>query len=95
MYKCNDCKSTFENCHTVIDDNSEKWYVCPNCRSTDFDEAKRCEECGDFFVDSRENETCEECLKELQYRFSDLLHQNFTERQIRALNIIYEGKDLK
>ena len=40
MFKCNNCKATFEQYDTILDTNQEKWYVCPYCRGTDFDELR-------------------------------------------------------
>ena len=95
MYKCNSCKATFAEYATITEKNGEKWYVCPCCRETDFDEAKKCEYCGNYFVESRDDVTCEDCLTEIQTRFSNMLHNNFTEHELKLLNIIYDGKDLK
>lgn len=41
MYKCNNCKATFEQYETITDTNQEEWHVCPYCRGTDFDEVKK------------------------------------------------------
>lgn len=41
MFKCNNCKATFEHYDTITEQSGEKWYVCPFCRGTDFDEVKK------------------------------------------------------
>ena len=38
----------------------ETWAVCPHCESTDFDEAVKCEKCGEF-VAELENGLCDIC----------------------------------
>ena len=95
MYKCNNCKATFEQYETITESNGEKWYVCPHCRGTDFDEAKKCEYCGNYFVESRDDVTCENCLDEVKTRFSNMLNNNFTEHEKKLLNIIYDGRNLE
>lgn len=41
MYKCNDCSREFEEYDTFRENSGEKWYVCPYCRGTDFDEIQQ------------------------------------------------------
>ena len=91
MFKCNNCGAEFEE-FDVINDNGEKWNVCPCCRGTEFDEAKKCEYCGNWFLESRVNEICEDCIDEIEVRFSKTLHNNFTEFERGVLNVIYDGR---
>ncbi len=94
MYKCKNCNTEFEH-YDTIDDNGEKWDVCPVCRGADFDEAAKCEYCGKYFMESRMDVLCKDCLDELQIKFSNMLHSNFTEYEIKALNAIYDGRNLE
>lgn len=102
MFICEDCGETFLEPSISYDTVPYgDGYVkgpgqasCPYCHGN-FEEGKKCEHCGNYFLESRMNEICEDCLDELQTRFSNMLHNNFTEYEIKALNTIYEGKDLK
>lgn len=49
MYKCSNCNAEFEK-PDIIDDNGEKWNVCPSCRGADFDEVRQRSECDKFLV---------------------------------------------
>ena len=40
MYKCGNCNAEFEQ-YDIINDNYEKWHVCPYCRGAEFTELKR------------------------------------------------------
>lgn len=40
MYICNNCNREFENYDVVKESHGEKFYVCPFCRDTDFDEVR-------------------------------------------------------
>lgn len=35
---------------------------CPNCGSEDYEEAKRCTVCGEWFIPKCVEEVCEECV---------------------------------
>lgn len=95
MYICGDCGARFENYKKTVEAYGEKWYVCPNCESTDITEARRCEYCSCDFFESRIEELCDDCVDELRKKFSRLLHADFTEYEIKALNIIYDGERLE
>jgi len=71
MYICNDCGEVFEDCKVVYEPHPygmgsayEKWYLCPHCDSTDIDEAKECERCGEYFADLRKG-LCDCCYDEM------------------------------
>lgn len=40
MYRCNNCKASFEHYDTVIEDTGERWYVCPYCKEPGFNEKR-------------------------------------------------------
>lgn len=55
MYICECCENTFEEPKTIEEPHpygmgyaTEKWAVCPHCESTNFDEAVKCERCGEY-----------------------------------------------
>lgn len=41
MYRCNNCRRDFEQYDTIKEASGERWYVCPYCRGTDFDEIQQ------------------------------------------------------
>lgn len=95
MYKCNNCNATFER-FDVVDDNGEKWHVCPYCKKTEFDEAKEiCELCGDYYLESRHTGVCESCINIIAARFQELFHEKFTPFERSIINSVYEGRNLE
>lgn len=40
MYKCDNCRSIFENPNTDKEPSGEKWNICPFCDSADISELK-------------------------------------------------------
>ena len=71
MYICNYCGETFEDCKIIEEHHPygsttaiENWYVCPYCNDTDFEEAQRCERCGEFVADLQEG-LCDICHSEV------------------------------
>lgn len=103
MYKCLDCGEEFLEprvCHETVpygggEAELPEYFCCPFCGGA-YKEEKQCEYCGKFFLEdeSRMDVMCEECLDELKERFSALLHNNFTPYEIKALNTIFDGRDL-
>ena len=71
MYKCNDCEREFETPRVETDSHwspygyeEEGYGVCPHCGSEDYEEAEKCEECGEWFTkDEMHGCYCKECLK--------------------------------
>ena len=76
MYKCNICKTIFDEpesrkiCLEVeygvasLFDNMNYAYisVCPVCDSNDFEEVEQCLKCGGYYNKYKiENDICEEC----------------------------------
>ena len=41
----------------------EVYYRCPNCHNDEFEEAKMCKLCGEYFYDEDNIGVCEECLE--------------------------------
>lgn len=101
MFKCNDCGIRFDSLRIYIEQHGlstppyEERAECPNCGSTDYEEVNGCRYCGDDTDDSRVDDICEDCLKEIELRFSEMLNRYFDETEIKALNIIFDGRDLK
>ena len=71
MYICNDCGAVFEECKVEYEFHpygsgtaKEEWWYCPNCDSADFEEAKECKRCGEYFV-SLTDGLCDLCYEEV------------------------------
>ena len=65
--------------------------VCPSCGSSDIEVGISCPLCGRFTTDFY----CADCENNLRERFSELLKSNFTPEEIKALNEIFDGKELE
>ena len=73
MFICRDCGSKFEDPKRVKESRGEFWgapayedcWYCPECGSDDYDEAKECGVCGQWFLPDGCEETCEECIDNL------------------------------
>lgn len=67
MYWCTDCQSLFDESEMEVEELShdseiepgETLCKCPNCGSDDFEEADRCECCGEYIRPGRT--LCEDC----------------------------------
>ncbi len=94
MFKCENCKAEFEKPDIIVDDGG-KWEVCPRCRGTDFYEAKLCELCGDWYVESQHGGVCQSCINIIAARFEELFHSNFTPFERSVINTIYDGRNLE
>ena len=65
--------------------------VCPSCGSEEIESGYACSLCGRYAAD----EICDDCADNLRERFHALLEENFTPAEIKALNVIYDGKDIE
>lgn len=65
--------------------------VCPSCGSSEIDVGTSCPLCGSFTTDAY----CGYCARDLRDRFHEFLICNFDEEEIKALNVIFDGKELK
>ena len=65
--------------------------VCPSCGSSEIDIGISCPLCGRFTTDAY----CGDCENNLRERFHELLISNFSAEEIKALNEIYDGKDIE
>lgn len=65
--------------------------VCPSCGSSEIEVGISCPLCGRFTTDAY----CGDCENNLRERFSELLKSNFTPEEIKALNEIFDGKELE
>ena len=67
MYICNNCEAVFETPAVHEEQHpygmtyaTEYWSVCPHCGDTDFDEAKKCDRCGEYVAELEEG-LCDCC----------------------------------
>lgn len=65
--------------------------VCPSCGSSDIEVGISCPLCGRY----AKRAYCGDCENNLRERFSELLKSNFTPEEIKALNNIFDGKELE
>lgn len=74
MFKCRDCKNIFREPREIIGGYvGERLAECPYCGRTDFDEAKRCDECGEWFLlEELNGGYCNECLS-MKVNFDNVL----------------------
>jgi DNA-directed RNA polymerase subunit RPC12/RpoP len=69
MYKCVDCGRVFEESEFLawVEPHGETMIGCPNCRG-DFDEAFKCELCGEVYSASELIEgVCDSCINEYKH----------------------------
>ena len=95
MYKCTDCGANFDKPNVIKEDFGERWNVCPECGAVEFTEALQCKGCAEFFIEDRSKSFCDDCLEELRLRFSSVLHNNFSDDEVEALNVIFDGRNLE
>lgn len=67
MYICLHCGHSFDEPHNRYNrrwsDSDDSAAYCPNCGSEDFEEAEKCEKCGEWHIaDKVSNGICENCL---------------------------------
>lgn len=94
-YKCSDCGADFimpkfvhyTNCR----DPQMTLATCPDCASSEIMCGISCPLCGRFTTDFY----CTDCAQNLRERFHALLTCNFSAEEIKALNEIYDGKDIE
>lgn len=72
MYICTECERTFtepggyEEHHPYgMGYASESFDCCPYCDSTEFEEATRCERCGEWVIEVDDNGYCGLCAEEM------------------------------
>lgn len=71
MFICFDCEQIFEEGKTVYERHpygmgyaEEKWWVCPCCSSSNIDEAKKCEHCGEWVAETKDG-LCDICWDDM------------------------------
>lgn len=105
MYICDECGETFEEPKTYCEDRGEFWgqpcreeiSVSPCCEG-DYSEAGTCELCGEYYNEETAKEynlCCDDCAESLENKFKKILHENFTEYEIKVINSIYDGRDIE
>lgn len=102
MYRCLECGHLFEEgegkkveetlgeCHGTS--ATETYYVCPCCGSNDFEKAKECLTCGEWFVGN--GDFCEECKIYYKRGFKKLLDKTYDENERKLINELFEGEEL-
>lgn len=101
MLKCIDCGHLFEEAKRYSEKVGEYWgspYCeersgCPLCLGA-YDEAVACKICGSYEDVEDEEEYCEMCKEKILKRFNDFVSSNFTEKERRVLNELYDGKEI-
>lgn len=87
MFKCYDCGYEFDEPETWTERHGEAFSGCPRCNGS-FDEAKHCDNCGEYFLESERNDVCQDCIDDLKERYEKVLNANFTESEIDILNLV-------
>lgn len=71
MFICNECGEVFEEPYIHKERHpygmgyaTEEFVVCPYCKDTDIDEAKRCERCGEW-VAELDDGLCDVCAGDM------------------------------
>ena len=60
MYYCKSCGSTFGQ----PERKKNGQYICPDCGSRQFEEAKQCPICKDYFIPDRTyDKYCDDCIE--------------------------------
>lgn len=64
-YKCYDCDRTFNEPKFMTEAHGEVFACCPHCNGS-FDEAKKCQICGEYFLEDELNGgcVCDDCVEE-------------------------------
>lgn len=89
-FHCRDCGA--EDFLPVV--YGEEGYAiehCPVCGSETIEKGYACTLCGRYAGDGS---VCDDCADNLRNRLSELLHANFDEEEIAALNGIYAEEEL-
>ena len=75
MLKCVTCGEVFDTpetksgylCECGESSVYEDYGVCPNCESDDFEEARKCEICGEYMLaDELFGDVCEDCIQQYE-----------------------------
>ena len=93
MYKlkCQNCGFVYDG-YVELFKNGEE---CPSCKRYKFQEVEYCDLCGEHEVVKTHELCCQECESEIKEHFQKLLNENFTKAEIKILNEIYDGEELK
>ena len=87
MIKCYDCGREFEEPKVWKENHCEVFSGCPFCLGS-FEEAKKCDYCGAYFIESERNDTCQECIDDLKARYKQVIFDAFTEYEIELLELV-------
>lgn len=101
MIYCNNCNYISEEPNKIEENMGEcfgfpcveQLAICPHCGSEDITEAIKCKICEEYVPDSTvEYGACENCRREVNGRFMELMRNNFYEVERELLNDIYDGE---
>jgi hypothetical protein len=88
--RCRDCGE--DGFYPVVyADEGYGWERCPTCGSDRIEWGNKCPLCGRY----AEGIYCDDCAQNLRDRFHELLICNFDKEEIKALNEIFDGKELE
>lgn len=88
--RCRDCGE--DGFYPVVyADEGYGWERCPTCGSDRIEWGNKCPLCGRF----TEEIYCDDCKQNLESRVRELLRANFTPEEIKALNAVYDGKEIE
>lgn len=88
--RCRDCGE--DGFYPVVyADEGYGWERCPTCGSDRIEWGNKCPLCGRY----AEEIYCDDCAQNLRDRFHELLICNFDQEEIKALNEIFDGKELE
>lgn len=92
MYKCVECGHLFEDGEQSSwkEAHGESFTGCPLCKGS-YEEINPCKICGSYLHDFDED-FCNDCKKDVQSRFKNIISQEFSEEEIELLNILYDGE---
>ena len=97
-YYCNHCNHTFDeveerrNYPVAEFPEYETYYVCPCCGNEDYEEAFKCEICGEYHPESEEGDSenvCKACENKIFSQFFSLLEESFSSDEQRIIKKAY------
>ena len=93
---CADCGEAFDDPRCVLGgggDREESWYVCPACGSSNFNDADKCEICGDHYLRDEckfhSTVVCDKCLEKTVLKAMVLLDHGLTKKELEAFYEFY------
>ena len=103
MYICNECGVLFDEparygeIHHELDNKAIEYFsCCPNCGDTFFEEALRCDYCGNEFRDEDmvEGLICKDCLEDIIGGRQDIVEAFIMENKEAFAEFVHDHKDM-